>query len=438
VIHSAKLIDCAIVVGGHSSGAIYAREFSARGVPPLHVPAAPRPPSAYASQPLPPEFVADLPFDENVEDTLARLQEQPLRRYRPRYVVAGTDQGVGRADALAERLGLTSNGSRLSAVRRDKYMTAELLRERGLNAPLQFRTADTETAAAWVRQHPEVPRWVVKPTRSAGSDRVASCTTPEEVLAAACQVAGGTNVFGEPDDAVLVQEYLTSPDDDNEYVVNTCSITDPETGQVEHRVVSIYRYEKITANGAPFVYYARHLLPPNGDLQGKLAGYFLSCLDALEIRQGPCHGELRMTRRGPALVEANVGRPDGGGVPKLDAACTGHDQVTLTVESLLAPAGLRGRFAQPYRLLKQGRVAFFICRRPGVLRGIPGLPWLRSFPSFLDAVFLAEPGKSVSPTVDVTSLLGWTFLSNADQRGLEADYASLREMEASGGMFEIE
>jgi hypothetical protein len=437
VSKSEKTIDCAIIVGGHSSGAIYAREFSRRGVPPLHVPAAPRPPAAYASQPLPPEFVADLPFDESPENTISRLKEMPLQRYRPRYVVAGTDQGVSRADLLAERLHIASNGSALSMIRRDKFLTAERLREWGLNAPLQFGTQDPEAAAAWVRLHPEVRRWVVKPTRSAGSDRVALCETTQEVLFAARRVTGGTNVFGELDEAVLVQEYLTCPEDDNEYVVNTCSMTDSTTGHVEHRVVSVYRYEKITANGAPFVYYARYLLPPDGEVQRKLTDYFLHCLDALEIRQGPCHGEIRMTSRGPALVEANVGRPDGGGVPKLDAACTGHDQVTLTVDSLIKPEHHRGRFAKPYRLLKQGRVAFFVCRRPGLLRGIPSLQRLRSLSSFLDAVFLAEVGKPVSPTVDVTSLLGWAFLAHADPDILEEDYANLREIEADG-MFDIE
>ena len=85
-----------------------------------------------------------------------------------------------------------------------------------------------------------------------------------------------------------------------------------------------------------------------------------------------------------------------------------------------------------------GLVAFFVCRHAGALQGIPGLQRLRSLPSYLDVLFLAEPGKFVSLTVDVTSLLGWAFLANAEQQALEADYASLREMETSGGVFDIE
>jgi hypothetical protein len=48
-----------------------------------------------------------------------------------------------------------------------------------------------------------------------------------------------------------------------------------------------------------------------------------------------------------------------------------------------------------------------------------------------------QVGKLVSPTVDVTSLLGWSFLAHADRRSLDADYARLREIEEDG-MFDIE
>src|SRR5262249_25168153 len=151
--------DCALVVGGHSSGALYAREFSRRGITPVHVAAGPQPPSAYASQPLAPEFAVDLSFDNSVDATLARLREEPLRHFRPCCVVAGTDHGVARADLLAERLNLPTNGSALSALRRNKFLTIERLRAHGLNAAFQFCTCDPNAAADVVRRHPNIRMW---------------------------------------------------------------------------------------------------------------------------------------------------------------------------------------------------------------------------------------------------------------------------------------
>jgi hypothetical protein len=39
--------------------------------------------------------------------------------------------------------------------------------------------------------------------------------------------------------------------------------------------------------------------------------------------------------------------------------------------------------------------------------------------------------------VDVTTLLGWAFLANADRQALDADYSALRQLEIRG-LFEIE
>lgn len=136
-----------------------------------------------------------------------------------------------------------------------------------------------------------------------------------------------------------------------------------------------------------------------------------------------------MTRRGPALVEANAGRPDGGRVPRLDASCTGSDQVTLTVESLIHPERLSDTFGTPYALKRHGLVAFFIGHRVGVVRSIPATSVLRTLSSYLDTVFIARVGSHVTPTVDVNSLLGWAFLSHPDRDVLGADYRRLRQFE---------
>src|SRR5437764_15454989 len=46
---------------------------------------------------------------------------QEVEKYRPIAVVAGGEIGVELADALSESLGLPTNGTALSAARRDKY-----------------------------------------------------------------------------------------------------------------------------------------------------------------------------------------------------------------------------------------------------------------------------------------------------------------------------
>jgi biotin carboxylase len=429
--------DCAIVVGGFSSGSLYAKEFASRGIPPVHVPACRILPALYQNQALAPEFVVDLPFDDEVEHVPNRLNNPPYDCYRPRLVVAGSDQAIERADRLAELLGLPSNVSALSATRRDKFLAAERVRQAGLNAPIQFRGVDPREGADWVASHPEIPRWVVKPTRSAASDRVFQCDTSAEVESAAAKIAGGTNVYGEHDDHFLVQEFLTSATDENEYVVNTCSAIDPKSGEPVHRVVSIYRYEKITLNGAPFIYYARHLLPASGELQKKLSEYYLKCISVLGVRVGPCHGELRMTDRGPALVEVNAGRPDGGGIPELDASCTGHDQVSLTADAFLDPEKFVREARQPYQLKKHGMLAFLPSTREGVFLGMPGKHLLQKLPSYMKEILLVRPGNKVVPTVDVSTQIGWVFLSHESAEQLKNDYLTLRNLEQSG-LFEFQ
>src|SRR5262249_53292507 len=56
-------------------------------------------------------------------------------------VVAGSERGVSLADALSEALGVATNGTALSAARRDKFVMIETVRARGLRAPAQLRSA---------------------------------------------------------------------------------------------------------------------------------------------------------------------------------------------------------------------------------------------------------------------------------------------------------
>ena len=229
--------------------------------------------------------------------------------HEPVAVVAGGEIGVEMADQLSEALGLLTNGTAISAARRDKYLQMERVRSAGLRATRQILVQDADHVAQWHREMGG--RIVVKPIRSAAGDGVSFCDSPAESVAAYRQVLGAENIFSTPNTAMVAQEYLRG----GEYVVDTVS----RDGQ--HHVTDIWKYEKISANGITDLTVGLRLLPRHGDVQDAIVPYAFDVLDALGILHGASHMELKLTPDGPCLVE-DAARMAGLGYAFLLAA--GH------------------------------------------------------------------------------------------------------------------
>ncbi|WP_228771940.1 hypothetical protein [Actinokineospora iranica] len=86
---------------------------------------------------------------------------------------AGGEYGVAFADVLSAALGVPTNGTARSHMRRDKAAMVEAVTAAGLRGQ-QSRTADAAELAAWHRALGG--RIVVKPSRSAGGDGVSFAT----------------------------------------------------------------------------------------------------------------------------------------------------------------------------------------------------------------------------------------------------------------------
>ena len=50
---------------------------------------------------------------------------------------------------------------------------------------------------------------------------------------------------------------------------------------------------------------------------------------------------------------------------------------------------------------------------------------------------MVRPGEALCPTVDLGTLCGMAILMQADAEAVEADLASIRQMEARGELFEL-
>ncbi|OYP14392.1 biotin carboxylase [Streptomyces sp. FBKL.4005] len=336
--------------------------------------------------------------------------------HRPVAVVAGGETGVELTDALSELLGLPTNGTALSAARSNKYLMIETVSQAGLAAARQASVTDERAVRAW---HGSVGgRIVVKPLRSAAGNGVHFCDTPEESAAAVRAVIGSQNVFSERNTAAVAQEYLRG----TEYRVNTVS------RDRVHRVCEIWRTTRITANGVADLSDTVYLMPRRGEVQDRLTAYAGEVLDALGIRHGPAHVEIKITAAGPVLVEAGA-RIGGTHLPHYAQLARGASQLDWTVDAYLDPDRFMARHKDDDPRALHCAFVGLVSPFSGTLRGYPYLEQLRTLESFHEVRVAVAPGQRIRRTVDDLSYPAIVVLLHDSEETVLRDANTIRYLD---------
>jgi biotin carboxylase len=406
------------IVDGYSTGSHLAPRFAVLGAPCVHVESAP-PTPFYARSFRPADYVAHLAHRGDLGRTLVELRELDVA-----FVVAGAEPGVPLADALSEGLGLPSNGTALSAARRDKHAMGEALRRAGVPAVEQLRTAEVEEAIAWARARDDWPV-VVKPIDSAGTDGVVFCASAEELRDAFATQLGHPNALGGANGELLVQEQLRG----TQFFVNSIS------WDGVHAITEVWRDTRRRVEGAGMVCDREQLLPRHGPEQDVVVPYVERVLDALGIRFGPGHAEVMLTARGPVLIEC-AARMQGSMLPDAVERCT-PSHVAVTVEAYLDPASVARRAARPYELRAHAECIALISEQEGLIRSCERLRELRRLPSYHSEIAMLGVGDRIARTVDLFSSPGSVYLVHIEERRLRQEYERLRAIERAG-LFEVE
>ncbi|HEX4804786.1 MAG TPA: hypothetical protein VFU94_02700 [Conexibacter sp.] len=409
----------AVVVDAYSTGARLAPRFHAVGLDVVHVQSTPRPPDFYLRALQRGDFVANVVHEGDIEATAERVA-----RFDPAFVVVGSEPGVLVSDALSERLGLPSNGTQLSAARRDKHQMAQALRAAGVRAIEECKTGDAEEAVAWAERRGDWPV-VVKPVDSAGTDGVVLCETPDAVRAAFAATIGRPNALHGANEELLVQELLRG----------TQLFTDSISWDGVHHVSECWRDNKRRL-GEAFVYDYEELLDPRGEQQDQVIPYVHTVLDALGITYGPAHTEVMLTDTGPVLVECGA-RLHGSVRDDVIDRCT-PSHVTVTVDAYLDPASVERRAARGYELAAASYCVMLISHHEGRVVAEAGMKEVERLESFAGTISMAQPGDLVTPTVDLFSCPGIIYLVHPDRELLQRDYDRIRELEETVGMFELD
>ncbi|MFF5500011.1 ATP-grasp domain-containing protein [Streptomyces aquilus] len=366
----------------------------------------------------PARFSGTLTYEHDL-DTLA----ERLAASRVRAVLPGRESGVELADALAERLGLTtSNGTALSRARRDKYVQIERLRAADVPAMRQLRTGDEAELRAW---HTRLGQTVVvKPVRGALGHGVRFCDTPEESVAALAALRNGTSALGERITDVVAQEYLVGA----EYIVNTVSC------HGVHTVTDVWSTDRITANGVRDLVVAQILLAHDDQAVGELLPYAFQVLDALGIRHGAAHLEIKRTPDGPRLVEAGA-RPSG--LPYHVADAIGEGQLEWAVDAYVRPERFHARAGTPYHRKHAAAWAALVSPATGRLISYRALDEVRRLDSVCELNLLVRPGENITATTWDLEYPVILRLRHPVEAVLRRDLNTVRYLDGAG-MFEID
>lgn len=178
----------------------------------------------------------------------------------------------------------------------------------------------------------------------------------------------------------------------------------------------------------------------DAEIARTLAAYSMQVLNALHIRDGPSHMEIKYNpdTKQPCLVEVGARCHGGEGtwLPIVDA-CIGYNQVDAALDCFIDADAFDTLPDVPGRFKNYGREVFLVSRQHGTVKKT-NVEKLRSLKSFAKLELSVQPGSQLLPTVDCFTRPGSVQLIHSDPSVVQADYEAIRDMEQNYQLFALE
>jgi argininosuccinate lyase len=295
-------------------------------------------------------------------------------------VTSSSEYFIAAAAAVAAALGLPGPDADAIIRCRDKETQRELLASTHVPVP-RFAAASTVDDALKVADDIGFPV-VVKPVAGSGSVGVRLCHDGDQVREhAAALLADTVNERGIPVPARLLVEALAIGPEFSAEVFSG-------------RVVGVVRKH---LGPPPTFVEVGHDFPVDAD---DVAATARDAVEALGLRFGPAHVELRRTDDGPVVIEVNP-RLAGGNIPELVRHACGVDLVT---EAVRAVTGGLPRLDHTRRL--HSAIRFLLPPRSGTLGRVLGADEAAAVEGVVDVRVHASSGAAVALRGDFRDRIG--------------------------------
>ncbi|MEV3856454.1 ATP-grasp domain-containing protein [Streptomyces sp. NPDC050095] len=294
--------------------------------------------------------------------------------------------GLLSAARVNEALGLRGESVGTVELLMDKWRMRQHLDAKGISPVASAVGRSAADVREFVAAH-GLPV-IVKPVRESGSLGVFRIQDPADVEAVAARYRSlhdqdwslGDVAFADSFDAFLMEEFLDGPEIsvetltfDGRHVV--VAVTDKETGgsgfvELGHAQPSAHSPETLAG--------ARQLV--------------VDFLDAVGLRSGPGHTEVKLTSRGPRIIESH-NRIGGDRINDLTEIAYGVDMERYALGAALGV--LEPLAASP--LPRGGAAVRFLTPEPGRVVAVTGVDAVRADPACVDLRLSVGPGCEVPP-----------------------------------------
>src|SRR2546427_4024743 len=328
-------------------------------------------------------------------------------RATPIDVVVGVDDHTTVvATAISAALGLPHNPVSAVTAARNKHRMRELLSMQGVPVPrfVLFSVDDDPLTIAGKVAFP----CVVKPISLSASCGVIRANNRDEFVAAFRRVAAlleklGTETVGEGAGKILVEDFVPGRE-----VALEGLLTDGEL-----QVLALF--DKPDPLDGPFfeetIYVTPSRLPEA--VQREIASCAARAARALGLREGPVHGEVRVSDRSVWVIEI-AARSIGGRCSRTLRFAAG-----MSLEEVILRHALRMDMPSLAREWRAAGVMMVPIPRAGMLEEVRGREEALAVPGIEDLEITAQPGDELVPLPEGTRYLGFLIARGKTPEAVE-------------------
>ena len=405
-----------------SSGILYVDEIISRGFKPLVVnvwmPEATEDLAHYREM-VAKRYSDRVEYIDQDEDFDVFLSK--LKKYDIAAVFPGSEYGVRLADRMVKALGLKGNDESTTHYRCNKAGMYEALGKAGIRRIESAHVHCEDDIKDFWKKY-DLDRCVMKFAESAATVGLKICSTVEDAIEHYKAMKGIRTFNGELDADILIQEYIGG----TEYIVDTLSCDG------RHMLTDVWVYSKVRSEDGTLAYDYCKLIKDLEPGHNEMIRYAYAVLDAVEMKWGLCHTEIKVDRKGPVLIETNA-RPIGLAMTQsyLDEVL-GYHLTDLALDAYFDPSGFDRMVHRPYSPRKYALMKLMIV--PEDFRGsfAPMFVLSNMVRSMREMLFFGFDGiSSYRRTIDLETSPLTIKMANSNYGDLIKDYELIRLIESN-------